>query len=534
MLMIICFLLMIIPYPGTPSWESIDDDYTTGGALVDIDLDGDVDLVTGNGNDMDRDPNRVYYNTGNNLETIASWVSSDSGYNAHISLGDINYDGYPDLAVANYGDPGTPQYNKIYLNIGGQFENTASWRPRDLGNSFSCAFGDVDGDGNLDLAVACGEDYTNQPQRAKLYLNNNGIIDTIPIWQSNLQSYFYDVAWVDIDLDGDLDLSLAGMHVKNYIYLNADGVLGSMPYWQSAASLGTIKIAFGDVDNDGDQDMVCANNAQTGGTSNCQLYLNNGVTLDSFPIWSSQTTQYYSCVALGDVDRDDDLDLAAGGWWESVKVFENIGGIFPTTPSWSWRPSTVSHLVCEHVCFGDVDNTIPAAVVDEVHIVDPSRRVFYLDNRWIKNVTRVRRNGGELGRDEFCFSYTDGWVSVNDLFTQSETLWVSYTYALDLDLLVTNWHSSRGNFLFLNTTGSGLAELEPGTKHAIPIVSPGRGNIALPVSIRNPRVKVYDKMGALVAEHFEHKLTLSESGVYFVRVYEGRNLILSTKIVVVR
>ncbi|MCK4940992.1 VCBS repeat-containing protein, partial [candidate division WOR-3 bacterium] len=222
-------LLLTIPYPTQPDWESVDDDYSTGGALVDIDLDGDIDFVTGNGNDMEQEPNRVYYNIADSLERTASWSSTDIGYNAHISVGDIDYDGYPDLAVANYGDPATPQYDKLYYNLSGTFGSTFAWQPSDLDNSFACALGDVDGDGDLDLAVACGEEYTDSLQHAKVYLNNNGLIDTIPTWQTNIESYFYDVVWVDIDKDGDLDLALAGHHRQNMIYLNSDGMLQNNP-----------------------------------------------------------------------------------------------------------------------------------------------------------------------------------------------------------------------------------------------------------------------------------------------------------------
>ncbi len=527
-------LLLTIPYPNQPDWESIDDDFSTGGALVDIDLDGDLDLVTGNGNDMDEDPNRVYYNANDSLEVIASWSSNDVGYNAHISVGDIDADGYPDLAVANYGDPATPQYDKIYYNQSGTFQQNPTWQPADLDNSFSCAFGDVDGDGDLDLAVACGEEYFDSLQYAKVYMNNNGMIDTTPAWQTNILSYFYDVAWVDIDMDGDLDLALAGHHKKNIMYLNTGGVLGSTPYWQSADSLGTLKIAFGDMDGDGDLDLVCANNAQTGGISNCELYLNDGSTLDTLPVWTSQTTNNYSCVSLGDVDRDGDLDLAAGGWWESVKVFENISGILPQIPSWQWSPTNPSLLVCENICFGDIDNTLPTTVTDEIHIVDSTTRVFYLDNRWLINVTQVRSDGGPLSLDQYCFSYADGWISVADIFTQAETLWVDYTYSIDLDLVVTNWYPTRGNFAFLNTYSTGISDLP---KARTPIIAglfnPNRGRFTLHVEIDDVRIKIYDTTGRLVVDQKSNGVNITTPGVYFMYIYDDEQLITQHKFVVV-
>lgn len=534
MLTIMLAIFLTIPYPAAPDWESLDDDYSTGGALVDIDLDGDIDFITGNGNDMDQDPNRVYYNTGDSLERTASWVSGDLGYNAKVSVGDIDYDGYPDLAVANYGDPGTPQYDKFYYNISGTYESTSSWQPHDLDNSFGCAFGDMDGDGDLDLAVACGEDYTNQPQRAKVYLNNAGVLDTLAGWESNLLSYFYDVAWVDIDADGDLDLALAGMHAPNIIYRNTDGMLESSPYWQSQNSLGTIEFAFGDIDLDNDPDMVCANNAQTGGQSYCELYLNNGTTLETTPVWTSQSLSYYSCVSLGDVDRDGDLDLAAGGWWESVKVFENTGGTLPQTPTWEWQPGNPYQLVCEHISFGDVDNTVQAQVVSEAHIVDSLHRVFYLANRWIRSIDTVRTASHTFDRDEFCFSYTDGWVSLGNVVTAAETVWVDYSYSFDLDLVVTNWSENPGNFLFYNRYDSGTEEhIVVQTNTQVHIPTPTRGIFQVYTSFSDLRLKIYDSMGRLVKSQTSVRVELHTAGVYFIHVYDGSELKSQKKVVVI-
>ena len=51
-----------------PAWESRDDDYATGGMLWDLDADGYVDLVVGNGNDMDDEYDAVFYNHRGELE----------------------------------------------------------------------------------------------------------------------------------------------------------------------------------------------------------------------------------------------------------------------------------------------------------------------------------------------------------------------------------------------------------------------------------------------------------------------------------
>ncbi len=528
-------LLAAIPLPGQPDWESTDNDYSTGGALVDIDRDGDLDFVTGNGNDMAQNRNKVNVNLGDSLEWTASWSSSDVGYNAHISLGDVNYDGYPDLAVAVYGDPSTPQYDKLYVNQSGAFQNAPSWRPHDRDNSFACAFGDMDRDGDLDLAMACGEDYGDSLQRAKVYRNQNGTVDTLPVWQSGLLSYYYDAAWADIDRDGDLDLALAGNHRPTVIYRNTGGTLESSPYWQTADSMGTLKIAFGDVDNDGDLDLACANNAQTGGISACRLYLNNGTTLAQTPAWTSVTRNYYSCVAFGDLDRDGDLDLAAGGWWEPVGVFENAGaGSFPTAYTWSWLPSSSSNLVCENISFGDVNNTLPASVTNEAHLVDSTRRVFYLNQRWIKNVTRVRRSAGDLARNQYCFSYPDGWMSVANIITQPETVWVDYTHSRDLDLIVTNWVAARGNFLFYNTMGTSIAEGTGASEAALRIPGVSRGRFEIEGLATGCAYRVYDAAGRLVLSRTGRQVKLPAAGVYFIAVYDSGRLMGTGKTVVVR
>ncbi|MFH1681452.1 MAG: VCBS repeat-containing protein, partial [Candidatus Eisenbacteria bacterium] len=246
----------VVPLLTPPIWKSEDVDYSTGGALIDLDGDGFLDLVTANGNDMARQPIRVYFNRGGVLELESSWRTDDIGYNCHIDLGDYDSDGDLDLAVAVLGDPGTPQRDKIYENLGFGLSSSPVWISGDLDNSFDLAWGDMDGDGDLDLAVACGESYTGVPQKSKVYRNDGGVITESAAWRTGPVDYTLDVAWGDVDNDGDLDLACGNEFGPNRIYLSNGSGLDSMPGWESSDTWNTLQIDFGDLDGDGWLDLA--------------------------------------------------------------------------------------------------------------------------------------------------------------------------------------------------------------------------------------------------------------------------------------
>jgi hypothetical protein len=64
-------------YPTVPDWVSADTPVSTGGALVDLDRDGWLDLVVANGNDMAQQPLTVYYNQGDGTRPLTpDWQSA--------------------------------------------------------------------------------------------------------------------------------------------------------------------------------------------------------------------------------------------------------------------------------------------------------------------------------------------------------------------------------------------------------------------------------------------------------------------------
>ncbi|GIV98018.1 MAG: hypothetical protein KatS3mg057_2675 [Herpetosiphonaceae bacterium] len=111
---------------------------------------------------------------------------------------------------------------------------TASW-VADYGEyTQSLAWGDVDSDGDLDLAVAtaCRAWYNTCPPD-RIYRNDAGILTTTPVWSSAQISSTTSLAWGDYDSDGDLDLAVGngcnGVHAgcgwspnrfRNLLYRN--------------------------------------------------------------------------------------------------------------------------------------------------------------------------------------------------------------------------------------------------------------------------------------------------------------------------
>lgn len=531
-----------IPLVKPPAWRSTDTDYSTGAALIDVDGDGFLDLVTANGNDMARQPVRVYHNAGGMLETIASWSSADIGYNCHLDAADFDADGDIDVAVALLGNPGTPQRDKIYENVGGVLSTTAAWTSGDLDNSFDLAWGDADGDGDLDLAVACGESYTQVPQRSKIYRNDGGVIASTATWFTTPIAYTLDVAWGDVDNDGDLDLACGNEFGPNRIYLNDGDGIDSVAAWVSADSYNTLQIDWGDVDGDGWLDLAVADNAQLGGASRVAIYRNTGGTLTTLPVWvSADAKTYASAVAFADVDNDGDEDLASGGWWEPAIVYENVGGALETTPSFSWTfNNPTKELVVESVVWGDLDNSGSTSAAAELHDGDGVRRAFYLDHSPLRGIDAVRVDGVALAADAYCCDLVEGWIALAAAPPAGTgNVSVDYVYSTHLDLVVTNWHAASENVAFANDPATAVAS-GGAAAHGFGLVNaPNPFARETRVEFRVPAagrvsVHVFDVTGRVVSALFDgdapagpHELAWSGAdargrqvapGVYFCRI----------------
>lgn len=448
----------LIPYGDTPDWESDEtgfNDVTTGGNLTDFNGDGWLDLSCGNGNDINQDENCIYFNNSGTLEEVASWRSDNLAYSGHIICGDLDKNGWVDLVVANYAGSvqgnWDPVEDDIYFNSGGTLETTPSWSSNSEDYSFSTTLIDYDGDGDLDVATANGERYNSHPGPVKIFRNDDGVISTTPTWQSDNNYYTYDLCAGDINDDGWLDLICACDGDPNILFLNTGGTLSTTPDWSSTESRGSLRCVLGDIDGNGYLDFVVADNEQMSSVdSKVRIYFNSGGNLENTASWVSAENykDYYSCVALGDVDYDGDLDLAAGGWWEPLEVYENNSGTLEVSPDWQWITSPANNLVCEEIVLGDVDRD--GEITDIEYLSgDGSSHTYQLSHQPFKSINSITVDSTTLPTSDYCYLPVDGWISFkNPPPTGVDNIEVDYTYSSSLDIIVTNWHGLRGNFLF--------------------------------------------------------------------------------------
>jgi subtilisin-like proprotein convertase family protein len=338
------------------------------------------------------------------------WLSNESDHTWSVAWGDVDGDGDLDLAVGNEGQP-----SRLYRNDGGMLTASAVWSSNESSETTSVAWGDVDGDGDLDLAVG------NEGEPNRLYRNDSGTLTTNAVWSSNESDDTTSVAWDDVDGDGDLDLAVGNQLQPIKLYRNNNGTLTASAAWSSNESDKTYSIAWGDVDGDGDLDLAVGNWLQPN-----RLYENDGGTLTPSAVWSSSEWDNTTSVDWGDVDGDGDLDLAVGNWGQPNRLYENDGGTLTPSAVWSSNESDRT----ESVAWGDWDgdSDLDLAVGNS----------FSQPNRLYEN------EGGALTPSAV-------WSSMGSDWTMS-VAWADVDGDGDLDLAIGNYE--QPNRLYRNDNGT--------------------------------------------------------------------------------
>jgi Leucine-rich repeat (LRR) protein len=182
-----------------------------------------------------------------------------------LACGDWDNDGDIDIAVANGAFPSN--YVSFMRNSGGNFEPAGTILTGALGTLVSLCSGDLDNDGDLDLAVVSGVGGGGITNNLTVLLNNSAA----NTYDVSFTSSFYTIpsgtsAVVCGDWDGDNDLDLAATcwaggtgATVSVIQNNGGGIFAVLPANTIATGRGPRGLAVGDIDGDGDLDLLSAN-----------------------------------------------------------------------------------------------------------------------------------------------------------------------------------------------------------------------------------------------------------------------------------
>lgn len=282
--------------------------FDMGVAIADMDNDGDRDIYI----TSMYEKNMLYENRENqSFQEVAIRAGVSGGIvRSQVGIwGDIDNDGDVDLFVTN-----EDTTNMLYLNNGfGKFrEITHQARLTSCRGGKSATFGDLDGDGDLDLVVT----FFNLPNRV---YRNDGINPKtdLPLFTDLTAQWLPPAAdslakstaacLADFDNDGDLDLYICKLVSTNRLYEN-DGTGRFTDITEAAGLLDsclTSSACFFDADNDGDLDLFLSNRGPNLFFKN----LGNKKFIQDDRTFKLESACYSNGVACSDPDNDGDLDL---------------------------------------------------------------------------------------------------------------------------------------------------------------------------------------------------------------------------------
>lgn len=271
-------------------------DRSYSGILVDLDRDGALDLVVSNDSP---DAKKLYRNDGTGHYRLITTFGDPDWNTRHVAVGDVNGDGFPDLALANRG---SRQAVASYLCLG-----MAGGRVREpcreisTGSATTITMADVNGDRALDLLVP----HRDGGQGVVLLNDGRGNFPTrVPFGPA--RATIRATAAADFDGDGRMDLAaidelgtalvMRGESGGRFADAVPLGPTGQKPY----------ALAVHDVDANGRPDVIV-------GYTNARpiIFFNDAPgTYTPVPFGDAQGIVYGITVADLNEDRLTDLVLA--------------------------------------------------------------------------------------------------------------------------------------------------------------------------------------------------------------------------------
>ena len=283
---------------------------------IDFDKDGDIDVLT---TSMKTEEGVIWYENDGSENFIEHNLSSS--YSVGLDLEDVDNDGDIDFVTTSSG------FNDISLNTFRWYENDGSQNfiehnisNRSISATLSIKSIDLDKDGDIDIIPSA---FIYNESTYFIWYENDGsqnfIEHNISIYtDSFFQNFSADIADIDNDGDNDIITSYHNREDENgtIIWYENDGsenfIEHTITSTKNLFSTG-LEVQIIDIDNDGDNDIISGNS----------WYENDGIY--NF-IEHSITDSFSTYFTMSDIDSDGDVDIALPYWADDAIVWqENLG-----------------------------------------------------------------------------------------------------------------------------------------------------------------------------------------------------------------
>ncbi len=269
-----------------------------------------------------------------------------------IAIGDLNADGKPDLAVANYGTSDI----SVFINTAtsGQI-NSGSFAAKQNysvgGPAQGIAIGDLDADGKPDLAIACNGYVVSVLRNT----SSSGTLSFASKVDFTTNQNATSVVIGDLDEDGRPEMVVTNATSNNIsIYQNLS-TIGNIAFANKidfAVGNNPKSVCIGDIDGDGKVDITVANT----GSNNVSVFLNTsntgGISLVSKVDFTTGTAPNF--VTLGDFNGDTKLDLAITNQNDnSVSILKNTSSV--SSISFATKVDFTTGTTPTSIALGDLD-----------------------------------------------------------------------------------------------------------------------------------------------------------------------------------
>ncbi|MDF3028299.1 MAG: Cadherin [Fluviicola sp.] len=290
--------------PGTPFVG------VSSGAIgfSDTDSDGDMDVLI-TGYHINHSTANLYTNNGAGVFTLVAGTPFSPNQRGSLVFSDIDNDGDEDVLLTGY-NGSYQSIAELYVNTAGNFTLVAG--TPFIGLSYSkAAFSDLDGDNDQDLII---NGYTGSFQPITQQFSNDGTGVFSAIANSSLLNLgMGSIAFGDIDGDNDMDLFLTGddnTYNKNSKLYSNDGSGVFTELTSGITAFNQNNSAFTDVDSDGDLDLLIA------GISNVHavmLYKNNGTGIFTEVSGTPFKGVGFGSLSIADIDGNGKPDVLITG-----------------------------------------------------------------------------------------------------------------------------------------------------------------------------------------------------------------------------